>query len=215
MKAPLTLLWGLLLASAGCGVRNAAEMMNPLATGVLQNNASQHRRSWDEAINGLPSRSLVSEASLVSLDRRTACFDVHLRYLSEPGSERHGDAYVDVRRLVARLEIDDPEDLLLEDAHPSGDVALAHDRLVGTRTVVQTRNRETCWDTRHGRRCQTVSESYAEPVETIFIANDGAGQLCFDHRGAITEETQLLVLELAHPAEGRKAAHRFAWRFPS
>jgi hypothetical protein len=213
MKALLAFSGALLLA--GCGVRNAAVMVNPLASGVLQNNESHHRRGFDEMVHGLPERSLTSEASLASLDDRQACFDLRLRHLSEPGGERDGDAYVDLNRLVARLEVEDPEDFLLVHAETRGQVTLSHAALVGSRTAVESRDRQVCVQTPYGPQCNVVSDTYLVPVEVPYVASDGAGRVCFAHRGTITPETTLLVLELSHPAEGYEAAHRFAWRFPS
>ncbi|NUP10382.1 MAG: hypothetical protein HOW73_30395 [Polyangiaceae bacterium] len=201
-----------LLTAAACGPRGAVVMSNPLVSGAVEQNESHHRHGFNETVRGLPSRSLVTNASLTSLDSKSACFDLQLKWLSEPGSEADGEAYVDPDRLVARLEILGADYQLTRATSVERD-EVTREPLVGHTNRVQQRNQLVCEGYGRHRRCFDVHEQVVVPVETGYTVMGGGGHVCFAHGGHIDTETEGLILTLSHPAEGERVAHRFAWKF--
>jgi len=197
-------------ALAGCGVRGAVKMPNPLITGAVAPNEAKQHRFWYEAMNGLPYRSASTEASLVSLDTEKACFDVKLRWLYEIGAEKEDEAFVDLHKLVPKLEVLEPEKTLTKSEVRSAR-EIERSELVGKVTETQTEQQRVCDGA--GRNCYTVNVERKVPKDKPFTVMDSGGVVCFSHDGEIKKDTEAMILTLAVPAHQEKASHRFAWKF--
>ncbi|NUP12276.1 MAG: hypothetical protein HOW73_40035 [Polyangiaceae bacterium] len=197
-------------ALSGCGVRGAVEIPNPLITGAVSPNEAKQHRFWYESMNGLPYRSASTEASLVSLDDTKACFDVKLRWLYEVGAEKEDETFVDVNKLIPKLEIMEPEETMTKSEVKSAK-EIERSELVGKVTETITEQQQVCDG--NGRNCYQVNIQRQIPKDKPFTVMDSGGVICFEHDGHIKKSTEAMILTLAVPEHQDKASHRFAWKF--
>lgn len=197
-------------ALTGCGVRGAVKMPNPLITGAVSPNEATEHRFWYESMNGLPYRSASTEASLVSLDEKKACFDLKLRWLYEIGAEKEDDTFVDVNKLIPKLEVMEPEKTVTK-SEVKSTREIERSELVGKVTETLHEQQQICDG--NGRNCYTVTIERKVPKDRPFTVMDSGGVVCFDHDGQIRKDTEAMILTLAVPEHQEKASHRFAWKF--
>ncbi len=197
-------------ALAGCGVRGAVKMPNPLITGAVAPNDAKQQRFWYEAMNGLPYQSASTHAQLVKLDDKQVCFDVKLRWLTEVGAETEDESFVDVNKLVPKLEVQEPE-VYLTKSHIEEARDISRSSLMGKVTETQTEQQQICGS--GGGNCYTVNIQKKVPKDKPFSVMDSGGRVCFEHEGKINKKTAAMILTFALPDHQDKASHRFAWKF--
>lgn len=201
------------LSTTGCGFLYggggysgvAATMPNPLVSGKVAPNKAEEKREPSILYSGLKT-PWVNEASIASLDDREVCFDVKLRWIAEMTETIGDDSFVDVNKLIPRIE-----------NQPSVKWRVKSDSPVA-RSSALNKAQETVRDQvkvcdRNGGHCQYTTMERQVPVTHEYRILDGGGVICGSHDGKISKATEGLSLILSPPSYPGKETHRFDWKF--
>jgi hypothetical protein len=201
---------GLLATLSACGgIRDAVKMQNPLVAGSVPSNEAEERRDYFERLYELDSGVFTTKASIKSLTKSEVCFETRLRWISEQGDETDDESFVDVSKLLPKLE--GKPDLTIEKAKVEEAAPIEHSTLQGKTTETQSSYERVC--DAAGRNCVDRMVERRVPKEVTMSVIDGGGTLCFEHGGRIDEQTQWLELVLRPPSHPDAETHRFAWKF--